>query len=264
MARRRFFVDAVRNGRAELSGEAAEHLRRVLRVQAGQQFELSDNQSLYLAEVEEFRKGAVSFRILDRLEAENPPLRLTLFASLIKFDRFEWIVEKATELGVERIVPVVAERSEKGLGEAAIKRIERWRRIALESSQQSRRARVPEVGGSIRFTEAMAVQGVCRLFLEEERGAAPILSALPEPARRSSSDDVSLLVGPEGGWTEEERLAAAAGGWQPVSLGPLILRAETAAISAIAILVSAWSAREIQSDPWSHSHEGSSSAPPAR
>ena len=115
MARRRFFVEAVRNERAEVSGETAEHLRRVLRVEAGQRFEIADNQSVYLAEVEGFRKDRVLFHVLERLEAEAPPVRVILLASLIKFDRFEWIVEKATELGAEAIVPVEAERSEKGL-----------------------------------------------------------------------------------------------------------------------------------------------------
>jgi 16S rRNA (uracil1498-N3)-methyltransferase len=242
MARRRFFVAAVRGGGAELTGETADHLRRVLRAEAGQQFEISDNKCVYLAEIDGFKKGSVSFRVLERMEAQAPPVRLTLLASLIKFDRFEWIVEKATELGVESMVPVIAERSEKGLSQAATKRVERWRRIAVESSQQARRDRLPEIGSCIALAEALTAPARYRYFLEEERGAAPLLAALPELARRSPADTVCLLAGPEGGWTAEERQAASDYGWLPVSLGPQILRTETAVIAALAILGNAWTA----------------------
>jgi len=240
MARRRFFVEAVRNDRAEVSGDTAEHLRRVLRVEAGQRFEISDNQSVYLAEVEGFQKDRVLFHVLERLEAEAPPVRVILLAALIKFDRFEWIVEKATELGAEAIVPVEAERSEKGIAKAAAKRVERWRRIALESSQQSRRSRLPEVESSVSFQRALETAAACRYFLDEERGAPPLASILPSAEKRSPSDLVCLLVGPEGGWTSGERTAAGAHGWTPVTLGPQILRAETAALAALAVIVSAW------------------------
>src|SRR5215471_18178546 len=142
--RRRFFVDEVRNGRAEIAGDDARHLTRVLRVAPGQRYEISDNRDVYLAEIESARKERVLFRTLEKLAAPEPALRVTLCAALIKFDRFEWTIEKATELGVARIVPVIAVRTEKGLDRAAHKRIERWRRIALEASQQARRARLPE------------------------------------------------------------------------------------------------------------------------
>lgn len=237
MARRRFFVDAVRGGEAVMTGETAEHLRRVLRAETGQQYEISDNQSVYLAEIEGFRKGAVLFRVREKLAEEPPPLRLTLLAALIKFDRFEWIVEKATELGVEVIVPVMAARSEHGLDKAAGKRLERWRRIALESSQQARRARLPEIRECIAFASALVAPAGRRWMLDESRDAPPLLSALPE----NWSDDHCLLVGPEGGWTEEERRDAVAHGWAPVSLGHQVLRAETAAIAGLAILA-AWPA----------------------
>jgi 16S rRNA (uracil1498-N3)-methyltransferase len=183
MARRRFFVEAVRNERTEVSGETAQHLRRVLRVEAGQRFEISDNQSVYLAEVEGFQKDRVLFRVIERLEAEAPPVRVILLASLIKFDRFEWIVEKATELGVEAIVPVEAERSEKGLAKAAAKRVERWRRIALESSQQSRRSRLPEIEPSVSFERARD-RGVLPLF--SGRGAGRAAVAFRVAAGRAS------------------------------------------------------------------------------
>jgi len=243
MARRRFFVESVRADRAELSGEAAQHLRRVLRAEPGQRFEISDNQSVYLAEIEGFQRELVLFRLLERIETAPPPVRLILLAALIKFDRFEWLVEKATELGVETIVPVEAERSEKGLDRAAAKRLERWRRIALESSQQARRARLPEITTSTPFAQALETPATGHYFLEEECGAPPLLSVLPEIVERSPADTVCLLVGPEGGWTGEERRAASARGWLAVSLGPQILRAETAAIAALAVLSNAWLAK---------------------
>ena len=233
-------MESVRAGRAELSGEAAQHLRRVLRAEPGQRFEISDNHSVYLAEIEGFQRELVLFRLLERIETEPPPVRLILLAALIKFDRFEWLVEKATELGVETIVPVEAERSEKGLDRAAAKRLERWRRIALESSQQARRAHLPEIAASTPFARALETPAAVHYFLEEECGAPPLLSVVP--VERSPADTVCLLVGPEGGWTGEERRAASARGWLAVSLGPQILRAETAAIAALAIVTGAWCA----------------------
>ena len=139
MSRRRFFVDEPRNGRARISGDRALHLTRVLRVEPGQRFELSDNHQLYLAEVELARKHEVVFHILEPLPFPEPSVRLHLLAALTKFDHFEWMLEKATELGVETVAPVNTERSEKGLERAAVKRAERWNRILLEASQQSRR-----------------------------------------------------------------------------------------------------------------------------
>jgi 16S rRNA (uracil1498-N3)-methyltransferase len=210
----------------------------VLRAEPAQRFEISDNQSVYLAEIDGAGKNLVSFRVLEEIEAETPPVHLVVLAALIKFERFEWIVEKATELGAETLIPVNAGRSEKGLDKAAAKRVERWRRIAVESSQQSRRARLPEVCPCVSFAQALNTAGRYRYFLEEEPGAPPLLSVLPEV--RSADDRVCLLAGPEGGWTGEERKAASSGGWQPVSLGPQILRTETAVIAALAVLCSAW------------------------
>src|SRR5712675_958284 len=145
MARRRFFVDQVRRGEAELAGDEAEHLSRVLRAEVGQRYEICDGARLYLGEIVEARKRSVRFRVVEELPVAEPAKRITLFASLIKFDRFEWMIEKATELGVETIVPVQAERSDKGLELAAQKRVERWRKIARAAGQQSHRMHLPEI-----------------------------------------------------------------------------------------------------------------------
>jgi 16S rRNA (uracil1498-N3)-methyltransferase len=228
--RRRFFVDEIRNGQAELAGDDAKHLTRVLRVEVGQRFEISDNRNVYLAEIETARKERVIFRTLEKLEAQPAVRRLILCAALTKFDRFEWMIEKATELGVAEIVPVEAVRSERGLERAALKRVERWRRIALESSQQARRAFLPVVREPLEFQDALSIDAPRRYALDEKPGA-PRLGCSP-----LDPDAVAILVGPEGGWTEEERTAFTAAGWTPVSLGPSILRAETAAIAALAII----------------------------
>src|ERR1035438_7527726 len=151
LARRRFFVDSIRGGAAELRGDEARHLTRVLRAAPGQRFEISDNRQAYLAEITEARGERVVFQVVETLPGVLSPVTITLCASLIKFDRFEWIVEKATELGVGRILPVEASRSEKGLFDASRKRSQRWARIARESSQQSRRVCIPEILGAVRF-----------------------------------------------------------------------------------------------------------------
>jgi len=235
LARRRFFVDEIRGGAAELRGEEARHLTRVLRVEPGQRFELSDNRHAYLAEIEEARGERVVFRIVETLHAVPSPVSVTLCASIVKFDRFEWIIEKATELGVDRILPVDAARSEKGLFDASRKRSERWQRIARESSQQSRRVRIPEILPAVRFEHCLAQTAAHRYFLDEAL-APPLLSEIP--AERA--DSAALLIGPEGGWVDNERQLAIAAHWRPVSLGPLVLRAETAACAAMAIVWNAW------------------------
>lgn len=239
MARRRFFVEEIRRGVAELTGTDAEHLVRVLRVEPGERFEISDNRNVYLAEVETARKSHVEFRILEAIEPKPAPLQTTLMAALFKFDRFEWMLEKATELGVSAVQPVEATRTEHGLSQASTKRLERWERIALEASQQSRRDRLPRIEHTIRFSKALETAADIRLLLDESLNAPPILQCLP--TMRTVPIHVALLLGPEGGWTDEERAEALHAGWQSCSLGPTILRTETAAAAALAI-VGAWAA----------------------
>jgi 16S rRNA (uracil1498-N3)-methyltransferase len=239
MARRRFFVPEVRRGSAELTGLDAEHLVRVLRVEAGQVFEISDNHNVYLAEIDSARKSAVVFRILEQIPPAGPSVYLILLAALIKFERFEWLIEKATELGIAVVQPVEATRSESGLAQASRKRSARWERIAREASEQSRRAHLPEIDPIASFNTALETKAEVRLLLDENPEAPPILRVLP--SIRTAEDRLALLLGPEGGWTEEERKRALNAGWIPCSLGRNILRAETAAISAIAVIQAAWS-----------------------
>ena len=263
MARRRFFVEAVRGGRAQITGPDAHHLKRVLRVELGQQFEISDNANVYLAEVESARKDLVAFRVLEPIAGRVMPVRILLFAALFKFERFEWMLEKATELGVEQITAVETERAEKGLARAAEKRLPRWRRIAREASEQSRRDRLPEIASPVSLADALRTNASYRYVLDESE-TKPILgafqksgagalaraeppgSALGGGMRASLADQggrptVAVLAGSEGGWTDRERARIVAAQWTPVSLGPSILRAETAAIAGIAVLNAAYS-----------------------
>jgi 16S rRNA (uracil1498-N3)-methyltransferase len=232
MARRRFFVDRVHHGHAEITGDNAHHLTRVLRVEAGQKYEITDHERVWLAAVDTARKNLVEFSVIEEI-APGPQLpKVRLYLSLIRFERFEWAVEKATELGVAAIIPVESARSERGLFEGARKRLERWRRITREAGEQSRRLRAPEIGDPIRFAEALKDASTHRIWLDERPGARLLISAVP----LHSPDTTSLCIGPEGGWTDAECEQFSAAGWTGASLGPLILRAETAVCAAMAVI----------------------------
>jgi len=233
MARRRFFVPEVRCSTAELAGTDAEHLVRVLRVEVGQVFEISDNCHVYLAEVTAARKSLIEFQVLEMLPTPDPGTEVAILPALFKFDSFEWMVEKATELGATAIRPFEAVRSERGLRQASLKRVTRWQRIALEASQQSRRAYLPEISEAVSFAAALGSPGTVRLMLDEAPELSPLLNILRDSHLRSGP--VSLIFGPEGGWTETERSAALESGWVRCSLGATILRAETAVLAALAI-----------------------------
>ena len=236
MARRRFFVNQVHSGFAELTGESAQHLTRVLRVEKGQTFEITDNSRVWLATVESARRDLVRFEVMEELPAGPPAPTVTLYLALIKFDHFEWAVEKATELGVTRLVPVAATRSERGLFEGGQKRVERWRRIGHEASEQSRRLQVPEIDAPVKLSQALRDDSTHRFWCDERLGAPSLVEAFQPDA----NDSTALLIGPEGGWTEPEREQFAAAGWRGVSLGPLVLRAETAVCAALAVVAQKW------------------------
>jgi 16S rRNA (uracil1498-N3)-methyltransferase len=205
----------------------------VLRAEPGQQYEITDGVSLSLAEVVSADPRQVEFRVLEVLDPGAPLPLIIIVAALIKFDRFEWMIEKVTELGVKAVLPMEAARSEAGLLKAAVKRVERWRKIARESSQQSRRVRVPEIHDAVRLNEALRSSFPLRIRLEENPGAPSLLKRAQEWNRQT---DLAVAIGPEGGWTDQERAAMDGLGWMPASLGATILRAETAAIAAAAVL----------------------------
>jgi 16S rRNA (uracil1498-N3)-methyltransferase len=152
-----------------------------------------------------------------------------LVMAIYKFDRMEWAIEKCTELGATRIVPVIARRTDAHLATGALKRVERWRRIAHEAAQQSRRVRPPQIDEAVKLRFALALEAPTRLLLNENERSEKIREALSEAAT-----PIAFAAGPEGGWTEEELSQFDAAGWQSVSLGSTILRAETAIIAAMA------------------------------
>jgi 16S rRNA (uracil1498-N3)-methyltransferase len=245
--RRRFFVEQFTGNTAITEGDAAHHLGHVLRAHAGQLYELSDGSSAWLARIESVARNRVEFALLEQLHAPLPTVDVTLLLSIVKFDAFEWAIEKATELGVSKIIPLAAARSEKGLLAAAQKRSQRWRKILLESSQQSRRLRIPQLSEVAKPAQSFAAQTAeFRLMLSERSDAPSLRRSLARSAHGAMSAAApaiaALAIGPEGGWTDDELAATRAAGFHEVSLGQLILRTETAVVAALATLNFALSA----------------------
>lgn len=233
MTRRRWIADEWDERSASLRGEQAAHLIRVLRAQTGTECDMVAGDRVWRAVIAGVTGDTVRFTLLSEVEADSA-LPVTVLLSVFKFDRMEWVIEKATELGVERIVPMIARRSEKHLAQAAQARVERWRRIAREAAKQSRRSDIPAVDDVAPLKSAVHIQpadGLSLLLAEQER--ATTLYAAMQHFEKTA---IHCAVGPEGGWTAEEEALFAAEGWQPVSLGPRILRAETAGIAAMAVI----------------------------
>jgi len=225
VARRRFFAAAVENGAGFVPGA---HLARVLRAQPGQVYELAHQGAVYLAEVTAVQADGVRFRILESLAVPPPGPSLDLAVALFKFDRFEWMLEKATELGLSRLQPLTTRRTETRLAEAAPRRLARWRAILHDAAEQSRRASLPEI---------LAPQPLVAFLAAPLAARRLLLSELPgEPALAPAQEATVLLAGPEGGFAPEEFAAASQAGFIAVSLGPRILRCETAVLAALARL----------------------------
>lgn len=240
MTRRRWIANTWDEATATLAGNQAEHLIRVLRAQPGMEFDVVAGGRVWHSVVARIEEGAVRFNLVGEIEAE-PALPVTLLLSVYKFDRMEWAIEKATELGAERIVPVIARRSEKHLTHAAAARAERWRRIALEASKQSRRSDVLQFDDPLPLKSALREgEEAVRLVLAEQERSTTLRQALTEAldAGGDAVPSIRIAVGPEGGWAPDEEAMFDAENWRAVTLGPRILRAETAAITALAIAAS--------------------------
>jgi 16S rRNA (uracil1498-N3)-methyltransferase len=222
--RRRFFVEKFQDRGAVIEGETAHHLGRVLRAEAGQLYELSDGKCVWLGRIERVARDNIEFALIE----------ITLLLSIVRFDAFEWALEKATELGVSRIVPLAAARSEKALVAAAAKRGSRWSKILTEASQQSRRLRPPTLESMAKSEMAFSATTAGTNLLLSERREAPSLRHVL--GNVTGGLQVSLAIGPEGGWTDQEFSAAKSAGFREASLGKMILRTETAVIAALASL----------------------------
>jgi len=240
MTRRRWLAEHWDEATATLVGAQAEHLARVLRAQPGMEADVVAGGHVFHAEVVAVAPQEVRLNLIAELEAD-PALPITLVMSVFKFDHMEWGIEKATELGVSAIAPVIARRTEKHLAQAAEKRVERWRRIAKEAAQQSRRSDVPVIyEPEPLMARARIPSYASRIVLAEQERSTTLRALVEEAAEaaRNQMPTLELAFGPEGGWAPEEEALFDTTGWRPASLGPRILRAETAAIAALAIVAS--------------------------
>jgi 16S rRNA (uracil1498-N3)-methyltransferase len=234
MTRRRWIADEVSAGHAALTGAHAEHLIRVLRARVGQEFDIAAGSMVRRGRVSTIVDGRVEFELGEEIPAATP-VNVILLLAIFKFDRMEWAIEKCTELGVARIVPVIARRTDRHLAAASEKRAERWRRIALQATEQSRSVAPPEISAPMKLLEAASLPGRLRILLDESEEKTMLCEAL---AQSDGDGEVLLAIGPEGGWAEDELQLFHKEGWISASLGGTILRAETSAIAATAITVS--------------------------
>lgn len=245
MRRPRFFVPPAQwesPDTARITGPDARHLTRVLRLGPGAEVVLLDGRGrMFLAEVRETGREGVRAVVTGETEAPaEPGVRVTLVQALAKGDRMDTVVQKATELGVARIVPVHSERVVVNLEpRKADRRRERWQRIATEAAEQCWRPRVPQVAAVTSFEaalEAVPEDALLLFFWEEERRVA-----LKEVLRsRPPVPEVFAFIGPEGGFSEREAAAAAARGAVSVSMGPRLLRTDTAGPIAVALVMYEW------------------------
>lgn len=240
MTRRRWIAEHWDEATATLVGPQAEHLARVLRAHPGMQADVVAGGHVFHAEVAAVAEQEVRFNLLAELEAD-PALPVTLVVSIFRFDHMEWGIEKATELGVAAIAPVIARRTEKHLAQAAMRRVERWRRIAQEAAKQSRRSDVPVIYEPEPLAPRLRVPSAAtRIVLAEQERTTTLRDAVKDAidAARNQMPTLELAFGPEGGWAPEEEALFDANGWRAASLGPRILRAETASIAALAVIAS--------------------------
>lgn len=247
MTRRRWIAEHWDEATATITGAQAEHLTRVLRAQPGMEADVVAGGHVFHAEVAAAAPGEVRFNLVAEVEAD-PALPITLVMSVFKFDRMEWAIEKATELGVAAVAPVIARRTEKHLAQAAEKRAERWRRIAHEAAQQARRSDVPLIHAPAPLAERVRAASAATdlasgsrfIVLAEQERTTTLRLALEEAiaGARAEMPTLEIAIGPEGGWAPDEEALFDANGWRAASLGPRILRAETAAVASLAVVAS--------------------------
>jgi len=237
MTRRRFIADEIEGNHAALTGDHAGHLARVLRARVGQEFDIATPSAVRHGCITSVSDQRVEFELGGEVTASQTT-PVTLFLAIFKFDRMEWALEKCTELGASRMVPVIAQRTESHLATAASKRQQRWVRLTRQASEQSRRAVPPELGPPARLKDILEGHAP-GIVLSEIETQVMLRDAIP-PASAS----LTLAIGPEGGWTAPELELFQTRGWTPASLGPTILRAETAAIAALAVALSQLSGQE--------------------
>jgi 16S rRNA (uracil1498-N3)-methyltransferase len=242
MTRRRFYAPTgafASNGKSlTLEVDEARHLRDALRLKSGDEVYVFDGLGKeFRCTIEESRKDAARLNVLSEVEPARPEssLQLTLAVALLKGEKFDLVVQKTTELGATRIVPVITKLADIRLRDEseAIKRVTRWQRIALEAAKQSGRALVPEVHGPTSFASLLKSDADASLMFSE-RGGQRLSDFKSNLVENPSS--ITALVGSEGGWTDEEISSAGHEDWSIVTLGGRTLRAETAAIAVTVLL----------------------------
>jgi len=239
MTRRRWIADEVFGSRAALTGEHAEHLVRVLRARVGQDFDIATGENVRRGRIISVNAGRVEFDLAEEIPFPSS-IQITLLLSIFKFDRMEWAIEKCTELGAARIIPVIARRTDSHLAAASMKRVERWQRIALQSAEQSRRSAPTEIDDPRKLADALQVSAALKIVLSESENQTLLRDTVQRDVVQPDATDgeIFLAVGPEGGWTDDELQTFHQAGWTSASLGNTILRAETAAIAATAVVAS--------------------------
>lgn len=219
-----------------LYGDTARQIRTVLRMQPGDEIIVLDNSGMeWSVRLAQVGKEVVTGQIIGRQPARGEPkLRLTLYQGTLKGQKFEWVLQKGTELGISRFVPLICRRSIITKAEALTKKYERWQRIIQEAAEQSGRGRLPELEPALPLAEAVepARSNSLSLMFWEEATETTLQDVLAETRPGS----IDLFIGPEGGFTAEEAELAHRAGVRLVTLGPRILRAETAGIAGCAAI----------------------------
>ena len=237
----RFFVPPqwIQGERVRLEGDVVHQITRVLRMSTGEVVALLDNSGKeYVARLTSVARDAVEASILSvDEEPEESPVSITLYQGILKGEKFEWVLQKGTELGVTAFVPLVCQRSVPQVGDGrATSRYPRWQRIVTEAAEQSGRRLLPQVGQPVSFEDACAgVEGSpgTSIIPWEGEQSAGLRSAL----RGMTCPHANVFIGPEGGFEDWEVAGARSCGVAPVSLGRRILRSETAAIAAVAAVM---------------------------
>ncbi|HNY77581.1 MAG: 16S rRNA (uracil(1498)-N(3))-methyltransferase [Sedimentisphaerales bacterium] len=241
MSANRFFVSesGFEGDLVRLSAEQAHQVCHVLRLKAGDEIVVLDGAggefdvTLTTAD----KREAVGRIVARRQATGEPTVRITLFQGLLAREKFEWVLQKGTEVGVSRFVPIQTERTLLRARQIDPKKLDRWQRIVTEAAEQSHRGRVPQIEPAITFAQALSRVGEFdRALIAATSGQARTLTEALAPSGGPVAS-VAILIGPEGGFSDAETAQACESGGIPVSLGPRILRTETAAIVAPALVL---------------------------
>jgi len=240
----RFFLPKkyIHGERATIAGAELEHMRKVLRLEPGDRVTLFDDEGWeHEGTIRSYSDGMGEIKILNSSRPERESLvRITLAQALGKGEKFDWVVEKATELGASAIVPFLCRRTVPKLdGAGREKKVTRWQRIALSAAKQSGRTRIPEILGVMDFSDLVRrpwPSDLKLIFWENETTQG--LARLKE--EKSSVGSLLLVIGPEGGFTSDEVKEATENGFRSVGMGKRILRTETAAVTALSLAQFLW------------------------